>query len=67
MTLRSAGSQDVTATDTADAGVTGSQSVTVDDTLYVATTGSNSNVGSQSAPLLTINAAVAKTGSLPAY
>ena len=38
--------------------------MTVDDTLYVATTGSNSNVGSQTAPLLTIAAAVAKTGSL---
>ena len=35
------------------------------DTLYVATTGSNSNVGSQTAPLLTISAAVAKTFSLP--
>ena len=64
VTLRSAGSQDLTATDTADAGVTGTQLVTVDDTLYVATTGSNSNVGSKSAPLLTISAAVAKTGSL---
>jgi hypothetical protein len=65
VTLRSAGTQDVTATDTSDGSITGTETVTVGDTLYVATTGSNSNVGSQSAPLKTINAAVAKTGSLP--
>ena len=64
VTLKTAGLQDLTATDTTDAGITGLQTVTVDDTLYVATTGSNSNTGSQAAPLKTINAAVAKTGSL---
>jgi hypothetical protein len=64
VTLNSAGSQDVTATDTADSGITGSQSVTVDDTLYVDTvTGADANVGSKAAPLKTINAAVTKTGS----
>jgi hypothetical protein len=63
-TLKTAGTQTVTATDTVTSSITGSQSVTVDDTLYVATTGSDSNAGSQASPLKTVKAAVTATGSL---
>jgi hypothetical protein len=66
VTLNSASSQDVTATDTAESGITGSQLVSVDDTLYVdKTNGADANAGSKTAPLKTIHAAVTKTGSLP--
>ena len=62
--LRTGGSQDVTATHTATAGITGSQTVTVDDTLYVATGGSDGTPAARRLRCETIDAAVAMTASL---
>jgi hypothetical protein len=64
VTLDSAGSQTLSATDAATASIMGSLGVTVNDALYVSTGGSDANPGSESAPLQTIGAALTKEQSL---
>jgi hypothetical protein len=54
------GTQSVTATDTANSGITGSHSVPVNGVLWVSLNGSDSSLGTQAQPMRTIGAAVSK-------
>ena len=58
-----AGPQTVAAVDAGSASVNGSQAVTVSDTLYVSPAGADANPGSQSEPMGTIAAALARASS----
>ena len=54
------GTQSVTATDTANSGITGSDSVPVNGILFVSTSGSDTNQGTQAQPMRTVSAAASK-------